>query len=450
MKRSAALLLLLLASPLAAQQEEENYEELFEGEILEAEEPLFDDELVEDSKGGESSEEVSPEEAFLVSEQLEWGGSFELELSTQVEWARYTAPWERAFWQDGDPSLTTRLSGDLFFDARPERDFRVFGKVKADYRVPSDWEVEIFELFSDFQLRDRLYFRAGKQTVQWGVGYFFSPADVLSLVSIDPEDPEVQREGPVAVKTHFPFGAHNAYLFLIANDIDEPYQIAVAPRLELLLGDYELGIGAFYQTDLTPKGMMTLTGPFRDLDLFAEAMVQWGSDRTFVEFTPPPSTYSIDRRLLFSGTAGFGYRNSEWNLTLFAQYYFNGQGYKEQFSFTSTAVGAALLAGEIAATDLIDPGRHYLAASIGWSEVLDSDFSLSLFYMANFSDSSGLINPSVTWEPVKHVGLSTGIRLSYGESGDEYGRVDLDPIDPDPEAGPVAWTFSVSLGAGKF
>ena len=434
-KVAASLLLLFAAFCISAQEESDNFDDLFEGEILEQEgEPaveqgnqkdLFEEDLFEESAEQEGeAEEVAPEEAFLVSEQLEWGGSFELDFSTQVVWDGYPAPWESRFWQEGASSLISKLAGELFFDARPERDFRVFGKVKAAYQYPTDWDVEIFELFSDFQIKELLFFRVGKQTVQWGVGYFFSPADVLNLVSIDPEDPGAEREGPIAIKMHLPFAAHNAYLYLVANDIDKPYEIAVAPKLELLLGNYELGLGAFYQIDLTPKGMLTLTGPLWDLDLFAEAMIQWGSDRTFYDPGHTPDTYTIDDRLLFSGTTGFSYINTDWNLSLFAQYFFNGQG----------------CAPPVTALDPLYPGRHYLAVSIDWSELIDSAFGLSLLYVANFSDRSGLIYPSVTWAPIDHVSFNSGFRISYGTFGDEYA----------PTGDTLAFTFGASLGGGRF
>ena len=184
MKRAAAaLILLILVSPVFA-QEEENFDDLFEGEILEEdgeataeevdEEDLFESDLFEESAEEEGAGETAPEETFLVSEQLEWGGSFDLTLTTQVAWDDYIAPWESEFWTRGDPSLTSELRGDLFFDARPDRDFRVFGKVKAAYTYPADlllpdpppgeWEVDIFELFSDFQIKDLLFFRAVSYT----------------------------------------------------------------------------------------------------------------------------------------------------------------------------------------------------------------------------------------------------------------------------------------------
>ena len=432
------LLLLMPAIPGFTQQEGEDFDSLFEEEILEAEngeEDLFEKDIFEESS---EQAEVAPEEAFLVSEQLEWGGRFDLSFSAQASWDGYPDSWEMLT-QEGTPSLDSRLAADLFFDARPERDFRVFGKVKASYEYPIEWDVGIFELFSDFQYKDRLFFRAGKQTVQWGVGYFFSPADVLNLVSIDPEDPKAEREGPIAVKTHFPFSAHNAYLYLVANDILKPYEIAVAPKLELVLGNYELGVGAFYQIDLTPKGMLTLTGPLWDLDLFGEAVIQWGSDRTFVDPGPPLSTYTIEDELLFSGAAGFSYLNSDWNLSLFAQYFFNGQGY-DSYDYLLLSDAANPVTGIVSSADILYPGRHYLAANISWFELLDSSFSLSVLYLANLSDGSGLITPSVTWEVIERLSLSSGFRISYGQTGDEYAR----------NGGSLAYTLSMSLGSGRF
>ncbi|MBN2553991.1 MAG: hypothetical protein JXB06_14535 [Spirochaetales bacterium] len=441
MKPAAAALLLLvfvllpvLVLPLSAQDEG------LPAEGGGSQGDLFEEGLFEEpaEQAGGEAEAPAPEEAFLVSERLEWGGSFELALDAMVSWDGYPAPWEDEFWRT-PASLGTWLYTDLFFDARPERDFRVFGKVKAEYAYPAEWDIRIFELFADFQYKDLLFFRAGKQTVQWGVGYFFSPADVLSLVSIDTEDPEAEREGPIAIKAHLPFAAHNAYLYLVANDIDRPREIAVAPKLELLLDRYELGIGAFYQVDLAPKGMLTLTGPLWDLDLFAEAMVQWGSDRIFVRPSPVDpfyEPYSVEGEPLFSGTAGFGYRNPDWDIVLVAQYYYNGQAY-EDGQLPALAL-QALEDGAINSTDLLYPGRHYLAAGLNWFEILDSRFTFSLLYLANFSDGSGLINPSLSWAPIEYLSFTTGLRITYSDDpgGDEYA----------PAGGALAWTLSASIG----
>lgn len=130
-----------------------------------------------------------------------------------------------------------------------------------------------------------MFFRAGKHTIHWGTGYFFSPADVLNLTSIDPEEPEEQREGPVSLKTHIPVNVHNGYLYLIVHDIDKPDEIAAAPKIEFVIGNTETGIGAYIRKDDSPRGVVAVTTPFLDLDLFGEAVVSYGSDITFIRET---------------------------------------------------------------------------------------------------------------------------------------------------------------------
>ena len=380
MRRAACLLLVLLAAawPVAAQEDDS----LFEGELVE--------EAPEAPPAGEAPGEAAAapasEEPFLVSPKLEWGGSFESRFTAEWQWDGYAGTWGE-FVNPDTPSLASRVAADLFFDARPASDFRVFGKFKAVYAydplaMAFLFDALIFELFSDFQWKDRVFFRVGKHTIQWGVGYFFSPADVLNLVSIDPEDPTLEREGPVSLKTQVPFGQNNAYLYLIANDIFDPSEIGVAPKVELVIGGYELGIGGLYQKGLAPKAMVTATGPLRDIDLFGEAVVQYGSDRTYVRAGAPYEVYRIEDSVLFSGSAGATYVNPDWNLLLCCQYFYNGQGYE---SFDATLAGLAAIAigaGDLSPADLLFTGRHYLAASISWSKILDSDFGLSLLYLA--------------------------------------------------------------------
>ena len=108
------------------------------------------------------------------------------------------------------------LSGSLFLDARPSREFRAFAKIKGDVRLtesPLDPNIALHELFADFTLADKAFFRLGKQTVNWGVGHFFSPADIINVGRIDPENPEAEREGPVALGLHLPSGRNNFYTY---------------------------------------------------------------------------------------------------------------------------------------------------------------------------------------------------------------------------------------------
>ncbi|MFM7184143.1 MAG: hypothetical protein ACKO4Z_05145 [Planctomycetota bacterium] len=57
-------------------------------------------------------------------------------------------------------------------------------------------DLSVFELFADFNWQNHLFFRLGKSLIPWGVGYFWSPADVVNTIPINPEDPSRDRQGP--------------------------------------------------------------------------------------------------------------------------------------------------------------------------------------------------------------------------------------------------------------
>ena len=181
---------------------------LFSGEeSLDEEEDLFQEEILVDMT--EEAQTEVYEDALLTTEAAVIGGKIGISTDTVFDASDLA-----------DNQTFFELSSDFYLDARPEEDFRVFFKGAVSYPFTSDENrtfSDVFtvkELFSDFQIGDTVFFRAGKQTVSWGVGYFFSPADVINLSRIDPEDPEEERTGPVSLKTHIPFSVHNGYLYL--------------------------------------------------------------------------------------------------------------------------------------------------------------------------------------------------------------------------------------------
>ena len=74
------------------------------------------------------------------------------------------------------------------------------------YGADTGVSLALSELFADFDVDNRVFVRAGKQTVNWGVGTFFSPANLINLDEIDPEDPHCrtlrtgQRQGATAYR----------------------------------------------------------------------------------------------------------------------------------------------------------------------------------------------------------------------------------------------------------
>jgi len=405
-----------------------------------------DEEVVEEAPAQPSSDAAkqNPVTAALKSDKVRVGGSFSGSITPSATWADF---WDGDLaLSDSNTSLGTSLKSTLFFDARPSEDLRVYGSVKAAYPFSTETadgvlvpNLSVFELFADFNLNDKVYFRMGKSTVKWGVGYFWSPADVINLEPINVLDAEAQREGPINFRINVPIAGtqNNLYFYTILDSEDVDFDTtALAAKAEFLLGNYEVGLGAYYRYDTAERAMLTLTGPLGDFDIFGEAMVSRGSAKTFVTSIAPNGTISkrtdddVRDSLFFSASAGFLYSNSNENLTIVGQYYYNGEGYSNSdrdslVSQAKLAIAAAfpnpatMASLSASLSSLISgSGQHYAALMLSKGELFSlEDLSASVIAMANLSDLSGLVKPSISWSVVDNFKLTLSPMFLFGPSG---------------------------------
>ena len=379
---------------------------------------------VEEGAGG------ALEEVLLVNDGVDVGGTYSLSLGADWAWTP----------DEGGPaagrmSRRVDLDGSLFFDARPRRDFRTFAKIKGEAHLaesPVEVGIRLHELFADMVLGDRTFVRAGKQTIHWGVGYFFSPADIVNVGRLDPENPEAEREGPVAVRLHLPSGSNNLYAYAIVDGRPGDYRLALAPKAEFVLGRSEIGAGLYYRSDRAPRAMATLSTSAGRLSLFGEAVLSQGSDKRFVEAAPvtPANPLGLevvrDRETVrFHATLGarasYSDPDGRFSLTGAAQYYYNGEGYDGDFS-KAHRLGMLYLvqAGKLAASDILSPGRHYAAVSASGTSRSLKDVTPSAFWISNLSDGSGMFSLSLAYTGWKSARASVGVSRTYGDPGSEY------------------------------
>lgn len=345
----------LFSDPFAAfdnesQENSEDVPEIKEDEItigLDDFDALFSQEMIEEAP--EEDESVNLAEELLESEGVIWSGSISGSVGYTLQWEDYYL--NPSFREADTDSLSPSVSGSLRFNARPDKNFRVAGKLGIDTtggfvlggvdfsqfsfttddqgnfvigqnteeedsseeedeeseEIPDQTQValslSVEELYSDFHWDSILFFRFGKSFIKWGKGYFWSPADILNLSAIDAEDPLAERQGPVNFSLNFPFGIHNLYTYLLLDGVVVPEHLAVAAAAEFVIGNFELGIGGFYKYDHAPRIVSTFSGSIGDVGIFGEAVVSFGSDRVFVreslnqpEFEDPePGEDSPDR-----------------------------------------------------------------------------------------------------------------------------------------------------------
>jgi hypothetical protein len=423
------------------------------------------DDMIEDLPDpGEGSEDGTSDAytEFLTSDAVQIGGSLGSSLSTSWSWAD---AWDGNFaLNEGNEQLGIDLGGSVYINARPSSDLRIFLKAKTAY--PFEDNSEIFEFYSDVNWDEKVFFRFGKQTVNWGVGYFYSPADFISLVPIDIDDPEAEREGPVAIKVSVPVGLNEFDAYIIGDEtVRKLEELGVAGRATFFIAPVEFALGAGYQQDRPLRLMTTVRFPWRDWNFFAEGRLSFGRQGKVITdpgiFDPVSGdpiplnepVYEADDDTYFSATAGFLYLKSDLlessvDLNVIAQYYFKGEGYSDNDLYSNPFFSFAALYGlengEIDPELIQNLGQHYTALSIGLSQLFVDDLSASLFWQAAWTDMSGLIGPSVSYRFFDGLSMTAGITASYGGENSEYGSFLLNQF------GDLKATLTLNLGGGRY
>jgi hypothetical protein len=434
-----------------------------------------------------TADSPDPLAGILKTETLRIGGSFSGSLKGDWQW---NDPWSDSPFADLPGSLepdsyglSPALSASLFFDARPMETARFYGSAKSAWPFETTIDgvavpdFQIFELFSDFNWDDKVFFRFGKQTITWGVGYFFSPADVLNIQAIDPEDPTAQREGPVSIRAHYPIpgSQNNLWAYAVFDDPDmKPEDTALAAKAEFVLGPWELGVGGWYRYDRPLRGMLTASGSIGQVSLFGEGYIARGSEQRwvkevldppviendkpkFVEYTPIDSS-----SIYLKASAGFMYSNSNLKLSLTGQYLYDSEGYANEDRedlirdarlaepgiktflnpTNDPAIDADTLFANIVKSLIINSGRHYAAFSLGRTELFTEDLSLNVFVMTNLSDLSGFVRPGLSYQLFDGASLGLSTLFVFGPEDSEYIVLNDGPA--------FGITISSTLGSGRF
>lgn len=354
---------------------------------------------------------------------VRWGGS--ADTSVSAGWNLY--PWpDLPLWDKGSATV----NGIVYLDARPTELSRFYLEGSVTHDLDKGTSTKVREMFLDTSWNRQVNFRAGKQRIAWGVGTWFSPADVLSLEAIDLTDTSKKREGPFAVKAAVPVGFHSLTLYTVLPQDPGVKGVAFAPRAEFLLGTLEIGLAGYWRPDASvrPRAMVLATGDLGPLNLSFEGVALWGSDRQWVRRVADGSlqTWTDNQNLYWQAAAGLG---GMWTapeqdvaLSLQGQYFYNGNGYDDPavLADASSAVKKLVDKGTLTAADLANPGKHYLAANLGVTKLFGDTVNLGASGWVNWGDLSFRATPSVTLKPFPLTTIRLQAAWDEGAKGRQY------------------------------
>ncbi len=331
--------------------------------------------------------------------------------------------------------------------------YALLGNVISSSTI-ADW-LYLKELFTDFNAGDRLFFRFGLHTVSWGAGFFFSPvSDMINTSSIDPENTSAQVNGSLNLRAQltFPDSQNCLWFYVIPdskvstpsssgtplsvylNSAQFPYSFkktAFAAKADILVQNWELGVGAFFKLESAPRIMFTASGSVLDgkIGVFGEAVLRYGSDKQWTD-----STDWGGKNLYFQGTIGGMYLWNDPKITFMAQYYFDSNEDDHEYTTFGHNIAATVNFGRIGTSDLTANvlGLFYLGkkSETELSKVI-SIYQSGRIYMPY----AGIVSAMLTYSPFKNFSVSGGPYLTWLA------------MDRAPDVG---LKLSVTLGGGKF
>ncbi len=493
MKKTVKLLaasLLLSCTMLWGQVSDFSDEALFGSD-----DDFFFDDGIEELKTPSNGEGLTASHGELFENgTVKIGGSFDLGLDT------YTTLYRK---DDGknlgenirDTRFAPKANAQLTIDARPTQTLRMYTKFGINYPYKSsvalhglesiagldpndpsefaqiqaslanadvsiaDW-FYVKELFSDFSVADRAFFRFGLHTVSWGTGLFFSPvSDMINTSSIDPENTDAQVNGSLNLRTQitFPDSQNCLWLYVIPHSVMNtvsmasaadpgfsmaeffnsnqfPYEFrktAFAAKADFVAGGWELGAGALYKLYNAPQIMATASGSIinNKVAVFGEAVLRYGSD---MEWEADDSW--SDKTLIFQGTVGAAYIWKDPNITFMGQYYFNGNKDDDEYANYGNSLVATVAFNKIGETDLTASllGLFYFGKTVP-----DDIMGVMSVYQSgrNYLPYQGIVAATMTWSPFDNFSCSFGPYITWLA------------LSKSPE---VAIKLSCKLGGGKF
>jgi len=282
-----------------------------------------------------------------------------------------TGAYDGSYVFDMTPGLS--IVPSLTFTSRPDETVRIQGTVAFPYSPSSSFSVAIQEMFFDYTLLNRVYFRIGMHTVCWGVSRLFAAGGDLMASSGTGLD----------IKANMPIGSGGITAVTLLPSSDISWRaMTYGLQGDLPFGKSELILSSTY-FDKAAATPLLATAAFKTslfgIDLFAEGVGSWARD-------PAPALSGI--------VSGFYWERVDPEFKVYGEYYYNAAGasWKDQ--------RVALVAGA--------------------DNVFGSPFTVALEWIHAFIDNSGYIIPGVSFDLWPHVSMQVGIPFRYGAPGSYY------------------------------
>jgi hypothetical protein len=344
-----------------------------------------------------------------------------------------------------DNSLSSIVGGDFLVDIRLQKGFKAFLDLNVGF-VPGGTPVQhtftqvfppgslvvfenqetallIKEVFVDFNIANTAYFRAGKQVLKWGTGYFWNPTDLINIEHRSFTNTSALLQGVFGLRSDVVFSpAWHLYTFLNLNGVNSgATDAAFAARSEFLVGSTEFGVSSWLKYGKPVVFGADLSTPlFWSLNLTSEASFSWGDVQP--KFDALRGPYDVRDQPVVKIDVGlsrtFDAFDIQDRVSANVEFFYNNVGYSQNM---------LLLPGFLPLPS-VSPGyyqpnfygQYYAAAFVTIGSFGLNNMSLTLSGLANLSDQSGTALTGLSYAPVNNFTLSLQLGANLGASNLEY------------------------------
>lgn len=360
-------------------------------------------------------------------------------------------------WFDGfhkkETALSTVITSNLMLDVRLLRGLKAFANLEVGYWPSLNQNmVALREVFVDFNIRNHVYFRTGKQVLQWGRCYFWNPTDLINVEKKLFIQKIGYREGAYGLKVHVPYKTLlNLYGFLDTRSADAPDSVAAAGKLEFLIKGTEMAVEVWGKKNFHPVFGFDISTQVFTISVNGEFCVSKGENyyrletvhdslltkskndeawapRLSLSLTRMLTAGGVPNRLMITGEFYYNLRGYEENI--FSDSKDNYQ-YREPISANTTGVlnqtQTQINSGDkktfLQGHNLYEMhsySKYYAALFTSFSRFIISDMTLSLNGIVNLAQGSAIISTGILYQNINDFNLGLNMYGFAGPANTEY------------------------------
>ncbi len=359
------------------------------------------------------------------------------------------------------------MLGDLILDVRlpfglkTYTDFEVYlapeggGVAYSDpnnnFASGSGLAIAVPEIFLDANIDRKIYFRAGKQVLQWGRGYFWNPTDLVNVEKKAFVERIGSREGTYGIKAHVPFGTQaNIYTFIDMNNLSSVDDLAGAARVEGLFGGVEAGAALWGKRGYDPifgldfsatlfswsiTGEMSITSGnnYSVLDMGKSAVITRNPADTplaFKDFGNSPvvrlsagfmrmfDLLDIDDRVMVVGEFYFNQIGDDGNV--FKKYHVRDMVKEVERLPDTSMIKQQSYAVLGSAFEFNSLAKYYGAFFVTVNRFLITEMTLSVNGLMNFNHQCAMLTAGVQYRTLHNFSLGCSVTGVVGPEDSEY------------------------------